>query len=349
MSAALDVHIYPVLVQIERAGHEYALLEVGEFPLRTLVTQRFPDGDCMITLGGDGTRFPADEVTAVWYRKPDLVAVPSHLSKAEKSFAYEESIAAIHGLYDALGEARWISPVEALRASSNKLRQLRRASSLGFTVPRTIVTNDKDAALKFVREASGPIVYKSAGIGGMYSREGPWEHGQLAGAVYTTILDRATLEVGLDHLHECPALLQEYVPKDVELRVTIVGDEVFAAEIHSQDHEESRIDWRLMDPYEVEHRAHTLPDPVSSACVGLTKSFGLRFAAIDLIKTPDGQYAFLEVNPNGQFGWIENLTGLQISRAIARELMRPAEPRDRANGLPGLRIAEPAPQGSIER
>jgi len=88
----------------------------------------------------------------------------------------------------------------------------------------------------------------------------------------------------------CPVVLQAYVPKRLELRVTVVGQQAFAAEIHSQATHRTRVDWR-------------------------------RYGTIDLILTPDDRYVFLELNSAGEYGWIEDLTGLPISDAIAGFLL----------------------------
>jgi hypothetical protein len=42
------------------------------------------------------------------------------------------------------------------------------------------------------------------------------------------------------------------------------------------------------------------------------------------VLTPDGRYVVLEINPNGQYLWIEKATGLPISDAICDFLMAPA-------------------------
>ena len=109
--------------------------------------------------------------------------------------------------------------------------------------------------------------------------------------------------------------------KDVEIRVTVVGDKVFAAEIHSQVNEEAKYDWRTVSPRKIPHFVHKLPDEIETACVALTTMLGLNFSAIDLIKKPDGEYIFLEINSNGQWLWIEDITGLKIADAIAEALM----------------------------
>src|SRR5262249_46875973 len=126
----------------------------------------------------------------------------------------------------------------------------------------------------------------------------------------------------------CPVIFQAYVPKRVELRVTVVGGRVFAAEIHSQASRRTRHDWRHYDPYQTPHHAHDLPADVEGRCLALTERLGLRYGAIDLVLTPDGRYVFLEINPNGQFLWIEEATGLPISDAVCNVLMAggPASP-----------------------
>lgn len=52
----------------------------------------------------------------------------------------------------------------------------------------------------------------------------------------------------------------------------------------------------------------------------MTHSYGLRFAAIDLARRTDGGYTFFELNPNGQWAWVEQMTGLPLRAALANEL-----------------------------
>jgi hypothetical protein len=321
VSDRLDLHAYAVMLELDQLGARYGLFNVADHPLDARVTQTFDPGGgrCQLELDG-GDVVEAADVTAVWYRKPGLARLHPELGGHEKSFAFDEIVTATHGLYDALGHAYWISPVDALRAASLKPRQLRAAAALGMAVPRTILTNDEAEARAFVSSVAGPVVYKAVRVGALYAREGPWDQGSVAGEVYTTRLDEPTLRDGLSRLRACPALLQEYVDKEVELRVTVVGDAVFTAEIHSQAEAGTRVDWRRGDPFAIEHRVHLLPAEVADQCRTLVRRFGLRFGAIDLIKTVDGRYVFLELNPNGQYGWVEKLTGLPISRAIAEQL-----------------------------
>jgi glutathione synthase/RimK-type ligase-like ATP-grasp enzyme len=111
------------------------------------------------------------------------------------------------------------------------------------------------------------------------------------------------------------------INKQFDLRVTVVGRNAFAAEIHSQDSEETAVDWRKGTRPDLVHKEHQPADDVAAKCIEITRSFGLRFSAIDLVLDHEGRYWFLELNPNGQWAWIERRVGLPISSAIAEELI----------------------------
>jgi len=110
-----------------------------------------------------------------------------------------------------------------------------------------------------------------------------------------------------------PSIFQEYIEKDYELRITVVGERVFSAKVESQHNEKTKIDWRKE---KLKFTEYKLPDAISKKCVLLLKTLDLNFGAIDLIKTKSGEYIFLEINPNGQWAWIEFDTKLEISEAI---------------------------------
>lgn len=105
--------------------------------------------------------------------------------------------------------------------------------------------------------------------------------------------------------------------------MTVVGDRVFTCAIHSQDSEKTMHDWRRYDFDNVRHEAYQLPAEVEAKILGFMSATGLIFGAIDMVLTPQGDYVFLEVNPQGQWGWIEEFTGLPIARAIAELLANP--------------------------
>jgi glutathione synthase/RimK-type ligase-like ATP-grasp enzyme len=132
----------------------------------------------------------------------------------------------------------------------------------------------------------------------------------------------ANRDVGYaDAVRYLPTIFQAYVPKDVELRITVVGQQVFAVAIHSQQTQHTRHDWRHYDLSHTPHTLHELPEQVRHRCLQLVDRLGLCYGAIDLILTPDGRYVFLEINPSGQYLWLEKLMGLPISDAICDLLL----------------------------
>jgi putative peptide maturation system protein len=124
-----------------------------------------------------------------------------------------------------------------------------------------------------------------------------------------------------DAIRYCPVAIQPYVEKRIELRITVVGDRVFPVEIHSQWTNHTRRDWRRGDYHHARYAVHDLPRRLARRSIALVKRLGLTFGAIDMILTPDGRYVFLEVNPDGDWLWMERTTGVPIGSAIADLLL----------------------------
>jgi glutathione synthase/RimK-type ligase-like ATP-grasp enzyme len=117
-----------------------------------------------------------------------------------------------------------------------------------------------------------------------------------------------------------PAIYQALVPKRFDLRVTIVGQRIFAAAIDSQSDPAAVVDWRHTDNPRLPHHSVSLPEHVADKLLRLMDSFRLTFGAIDMIHTPDDDYVFLEVNPSGQWLWLDDMLEFGISNAVAEWL-----------------------------
>ena len=118
-------------------------------------------------------------------------------------------------------------------------------------------------------------------------------------------------------------VFQERIEKDCELRVACVGDRVFAGAIDARASATGRTDWRASLPEEVAWQDAGVPEPVREGLVRLLRRLDLEFGAVDLIRTPAGEYVFLEINPSGEWGMLERDLDLPISRAIAEALVTP--------------------------
>ncbi|MBE3013585.1 ATP-dependent carboxylate-amine ligase [Microbispora sp. NEAU-D428] len=260
-----------------------------------------------------------DTVTALWWRRPTPPqAHPEITDPSVAAYTAQESLTLIGDLWEHLPCRVVPARDSVIRRAAHKPSQLILAAELGFEIPETLIATQADALWDFHNRHDGHVVTKPMGL--------PWVE-NLAGG--HTVIRKCELVSARDvayaeALRYCPVIVQQYVPKRVELRVTVVGRRVFAAEIHSQNSNRSKVDWRRYDLGVTPYGVHRLPDEVAERCLAMTDRLGLVYGAIDLVLTPDGRYVFLEINPNGQWMWIEELTGLPISAAICDLLLEGA-------------------------
>jgi len=281
--------------------------DVADFPSRSSLELRFADDadDVMVLRPAGQEPVHLDEVGAVWLRRVRPMELdPALRDPTSRLFAWSESSEALQGLWQAT-DCFWMNPLAADEAAQRKVRQLQVARAVGLSVPRTLITNDPALAHQFVMSTPGGVVRKA--------------FRNIAQA------PRETALVGIDDLARirdvayAPVTFQQYVPAEVDLRVVVVEDDVFAAAIRSDP--EHRTDYRS-GIGTAEFSTHQLPDQVASALVELHKRLGLVYGASDFRLTPDGEYVFLEVNPAGEYLFASERTGQPVPQAIAACLDR---------------------------
>jgi glutathione synthase/RimK-type ligase-like ATP-grasp enzyme len=141
--------------------------------------------------------------------------------------------------------------------------------------------------------------------------------------MFTTALAEAEL-AHLDQLALCPMTFQEHLAKALELRITLIDDRLFAAAVDSQALERSRVDWRKEGARLIEAwRPYELPSAVADGLRRVAARLGLRYGAADVVVTPDGRHVFLELNPSGEWFWLDDVFGPRaLSGALADALLR---------------------------
>lgn len=312
-----DVHCEELGVELAQRGVPHLCLHTEEFLQSCRMSLRLGQaGETPGVLHLPTGDLALDEVRSVWFRGPGIHVGEAPGMDAEAAvFARREAEGALFGLMGVLGDAFWVNPPRGVYAAEDKMAQLRLARSLGLLIPRTLVTNDPAAAREFYSACRGDVILKTFGRLAGYDADGR-EKLILTNRVLTEHLDE------MQAVRHAPCFFQEYVPKDVELRVTVAGRQVFAAEIHSQQSAQSRDDYRRYDLENTPYRACTLPPRVEDACLRVVEHYGLSYGALDLIRRPDGAYVFLEINANAQFLWIQDMTGMPILQALAEMLVR---------------------------
>lgn len=282
------------------------------FPLQSSLTYRFDGRNFAVT----ANEVALSACTAVWYRKPHYVKTENlPVAEEHREFIRTSCSDTVKALYALMRDRLWVSDPWKIWRSNNKLYQMEVAAKLGFVLPRTIVTNNVAEVSAFRLSLSGDMVVKPM------SSEAVTVDGW-ANLVYTTRIS-TDAHLNLGGLAVSPCMFQEYVPKALDLRVTVVGDEVFACEISQQGEMTGKADWRQgVGSSDITYSPHQLPATLEASCAAIVKAMGLRFGAIDLVLDPQGVYWFLEINPNGQWGFVELYTGLPISRALAEMFER---------------------------
>jgi len=308
---------------LEARGARAIRLDTDRYPTSlTLSTHHGADGDHHRAGTGE-ERADLAEVDAVWYRRIALGRdIPATLDPQLRAPSVEESRRSFLGVLGTL-PCFVMDRYELVRRADNKLLQLQLARAVGLETPRTLVSNDPEAVREFASACGGAIVTKMMSSFAVYE-------GDAETVVFTNPVAPADLDE-LDGLRLCPMTFQERLAKEVELRVTVVGERVFAASIDSQALERSRTDWRreglaLVGAW----RAYELPDGVRRSLLALMDRLGLNYGAIDFVVTPDGRHVFLEINPVGEFFWLEDAPGFPLSEAIADVLTGRAPRRENA-------------------
>jgi glutathione synthase/RimK-type ligase-like ATP-grasp enzyme len=315
LTEPLDPHADYVEKKLCERGADFVRLDYAQFPSKAEISLLYSvTGQVWYTLRAGKESIDLSDLKAVWYRRPKLPIPHDEINNdLIRDYVEEECKTFLNDTWNSL-DCLWLpAPQPVIQRAQFKASQLKIAGALGFELPPTLFTNSPKDFLDFYRHHDGNIVSKLAGVSFL----------RFAGKIFCRYTEAVSKrDVGYAQaIRYCPVIFQAYVPKRVELRITIVGQEVFAAEIHSQESNHTRHDWRRYDHYETPYLPHELPQDVAQRCVQLVEQLGLCYGAIDMVLTPDGRYVFLEINPNGQYLWIEYATGLPISDAICDLLM----------------------------
>jgi len=314
ISEAKDPTARKVHRLVHEAGHPSRWIDFNQFPARDSIRYSLapgrPPGK---SFRWNGEWIDFDTVRSILWRRPSRVQAPTGLADAEvRDYVSTTLRETISGVFDGLDCLQVPSAPRVSYGAHLKIPQLTLAARLGFELPITLITNDPEEFLSFYRQHDGQLIVKPAGV---------YAESVLKGAMcgYARRIRPCEL-VHARSVQLCPFIAQVYVDKKVEIRVMVVGSDVFAVEIHSQSTRRTLVDWRNYDEAATPHHPHELPPEIADRCLRLVREMGLSYGAIDLILTPKGAYVFLEINPNGQYQWLEEKTGLPISERVARLL-----------------------------
>ncbi len=314
ITARFDPAADLLLAELRRRNVPCVRWNTDHFPLDSVLTYRASNGGFSAEFVSDGRRVDLETIASIWWQWDQPAGFPAELAGEEKRFAETESQLALAAL-TTIGRFLWINNPICERAARSKPAQLFVAGEVGLDIPCTVITNDPDEVRQFVAAAQTQTIYKGL------SQARDLEPGK---ALFTGLLTPERV-ADLDLIRVTPGIFQERVQKSYEIRVTVVGKRIFSAKIDSQAHAKAALDWRpfLQD---LEYEVVELPAEIEAKILAFMKTFSLIYGAFDFIVTPEGRYVFLEVNPSGQYMWVECATGLEITAALADALSEPYRP-----------------------
>jgi hypothetical protein len=250
----------------------------------------------------EGNSISVSEAKVIWMRRfsPTQRPIPDLAKNESQELIDNDCGGAVCALFDICFRGKWISDPDATIKASNKLYQLNVARQCGFRVPDTLISQDKSEVIRFFERHQGKVVVKP--VVGMASR---------------FLLTRALKHpdrIDKESYKRSPAIYQEYIAGTRHIRLNCFGDHSYAASIES-----NAIDWRpnltvKMNPWPV-------PDRVHAKVREVLDKLGLAMGVIDIKEDPEGALVWFEVNPQGQFLFLEPLTGLQLTNHFAEFLV----------------------------
>ncbi len=279
-----------------------------------IASHQLNSGNHSVLITETGEVVKSSEIMAVWYRRfYPAKGLPIDMDIQLKQPSIEESKRTILGFLDSL-QCFKLDDYWDVKHASNKEYQLMLARKVGLDLPNTLTSNSPDAVRQFFTDNKSKIITK------MQTAFSIWNE-DIEQVVFTNKIKEEHLDK-LEELNLCPMVFQEHIEKEVELRATVVGNQVFCASIDPEIMKGMETDWRKRGMYTLDKwQPYDLPKEEADKVVELAKALNLNYGAADIILTPDGSYKFLEINPCGEFYWMDVYQKLGICEAIARNLV----------------------------
>jgi glutathione synthase/RimK-type ligase-like ATP-grasp enzyme len=255
-----------------------------------------------------------EHTRSVLYRRVSDLQPGTDVPFGARGFIHQEAHASFWGAFLSM-PCVWVNHPASIAKAEYKPYQLRVAGACGLSIPPTLITNNPNSVISFAEE-HGRIIYKTLRPLGTAI-----ESIDAFSPVFTSEVDVNDLDQ-VDRVRRTSHLFQPLVDKKFELRITIVGDQVFPASI-SYGNGPVITDFRTAAEGDLQYDVYDLPDEVTTQLRQLMKRLDLNYGAVDMLVTDAGEHIFLEVNPGGEWTWMERLTGMPICAALVDLLAGP--------------------------
>jgi len=302
-----DISVDYVVRELRSRGVPFLRLNTEDLPYSDC-TVTFPDPSFLLSASGQTVEM-VGSLRSVLFRRPGRPFDEGKRTGVPEEVAVQYSVEQWHAFIEGLlgiDNVLWINHPRANDSIECKILQLKRAATIGFTIPRTCITSSRERADEFIQSCHGRAVAKSLSSSLI-------EYPDRDYFVFTTpvvSLDGVRpAEIGI-----APLILQECLEEKTDYRVTVVGRKVHSVRIEAAYGSHVPVDWRTKKSG-LRFVPCELPEDVRMRCMRYVSDCGLVFGAIDLAATR-GTFYFLEINPNGEWGWLQSSAGLPIAETI---------------------------------
>jgi ATP-GRASP peptide maturase of grasp-with-spasm system len=260
--------------------------------------------------------FLAQHYSVLWFRKWNIKNEPTYLIdyinslqyKSITQHLYKEIAHYSNAIFNQISYKYAIDDINTV-LTINKLNVLNAASQCGLKIPDTLVTSNKEEIKQF-------LIQKKQIITKPISEATAFENNGELLLMYTSEINFDNFGLLKDSM--LYSLFQEKIEKKYEIRVFVLNKECYSMAIFSQDNAQTSVDFRNYDNLRPNRNVpYLLPKGVKRKILNLMKKINLNNASIDLIKSTNGKYYFLEVNPVGQFNMISKPCNYHLEKIFA--------------------------------
>jgi glutathione synthase/RimK-type ligase-like ATP-grasp enzyme len=305
VTQADDLHGLAVQAAVRKRGFRCHIVESDQLTGRESITYAVGAGEAGATLlrTADGGLLDVSSIDTIWWRRFGMnqEVDSTELTDAHRSLINNDCVGAMVGSIQNTFSGRWISSPSATVHASNKLNQLAAAYQCGLRIPDTVVTQSPSVVRDFWERHEGRVIVKP-----------------VAGAPGPILFTQFVREEHFreeDSIRSSPAIYQEFIPGTNHIRLNCFGNQSYAGLIETDD-----LDWR--PNLTVPISRWSVPDALQSVIRKVLDELGLEMGIMDLKQTPEGEFVWLEVNPQGQFLFLEGLTGEPLTELFTDYLTK---------------------------
>ena len=304
LSVKDDFHAVAIQHAIKDLGYEDChLLECDRLSTDHRINWLY-DGDniCGKIIFHNGEEIDISDISLIWWRRfnADQILDAEYSDDHQIKLINNDVRGSLIGSLQANFRGKWISNPLATQRAANKIVQLSIALECGFRIPQTLISQSQEVVQDFLNSFEGRAIVKP-----VVGAAGP--------LTFTEYMDDPS-QFDPASFRICPALYQEYIEGVDHIRLNCFGDQSYAGIIECHE-----LDWRPnlnipIEPWEV-------PQDLHRKIRTVLDRLDLEMGIFDLKITPQGEYVWFEVNPQGQFLFLEPLTKTPYTKIFAEYLI----------------------------